>query len=402
MRVWIGIALATVILAVLAVLRSRLNKTLAKDRGSQPSQLPAERDPSTMPVSVPVVPKPSVPPAKTQGASVPPADRPAPPKMPRESDYDPELDESELTVFTLREEPVTAGVSTRGDSDDDDEITLGHVPDVAAVPIVLDSEAAEDEPTRISPFILVSASGQTDKGQIRKNNEDSLLVLDDYGIYAVADGMGGHAAGEVASAMAVRTIEKAFREQRFDGRCHPNVPMRGSELARAIQMANKDIYAKAQSDASLRGMGTTVIAARFALNKQRVYIGHVGDSRCYRLRDDQVQQITTDHSMAAIGVLAPALAHQLTRAVGVRPSVEIDVIIGRPKPADTYLFCSDGLSKMLDDEELGHILMTMHQPSEAVDELIKRANDNGGFDNVTVILVKVVAPKGMVHLKPIK
>jgi len=297
-------------------------------------------------------------------------------------------DDAELTLITLSPQmPSLAKIS--GDDERDDE---GLPTDAPAKPIVVDDDAAADEPTRASPFILVSASGQTDKGQKRKNNEDSYAVLDEHGLFVVADGMGGYAGGEIASALTVEIIEKAFKAQTFDGPPYENVPRRGSELARSIQMANRAVYEKAQSDPMLKGMGTTVVAARFSLNKQRLYLGHVGDSRCYRLREGKFEQITTDHTMAALGFTGPAFAHRLNRAVGTQPSVEIDLIIGRPRPGDTYLLCSDGLSKMVPDSELGEILIASNHPQKALDALIERANEKGGHDNITAILVSVKNP----------
>ncbi|MRG90802.1 SpoIIE family protein phosphatase [Polyangium spumosum] len=282
--------------------------------------------------------------------------------------------------------PSLAKIS--GDDDRDDE----EHPDAPAKAIVVDDDAAADEPTRASPFILVSAAGQTDKGQKRKNNEDSYVVVDEHGLFVVADGMGGYAGGEIASALTVEVIEKAFKTQTFEGPAYDNVPRRGSELARSIQMANKAVFEKAGADPMLKGMGTTVVAARFSLNKQRLYLGHVGDSRCYRLREGKLEQITTDHTMAALGFTGPAFAHRLNRAVGTQPSVEIDLIIGRPRPDDAYLLCSDGLSKMVPDEELRQILVETKHPQQAIDKLIARANEKGGHDNITAILVCVKSP----------
>jgi protein phosphatase len=316
-------------------------------------------------------------------ASAPPRQTP----LPRISEDEDEDAAADLTLITLR--PSMPSLAAVSDEDDVEEVPP---PSAPAVPIVVDDDAAADEPTRTSPFILVSAAGQTDRGQRRRNNEDSYVVVDEHGLFVVADGMGGYAGGEVASGLAVETIEKAFREQRFEGSPYENVPRRGSELARSIQMANKAVYERAQGDAALKGMGTTVVAARFLLNKQRLYVGHVGDSRCYRMRDGKLEQITTDHTMAQLGFTGPAFANRLNRAVGTSPSVEIDLIIGRPRPDDAYLLCSDGLSKMVPDEEVAEILREAKHPQEAIDKLIARANDKGGLDNITAILVQVRSP----------
>jgi len=313
--------------------------------------------------------------------------------LPKVAEPTEEEDDSELTLITLSPQmPSLAKIEGEGDEREDEGLPT----DAPAKPIVVDDDAADDEPTRASPFILVSAAGQTDKGQKRKNNEDSYLVLDEHGLFVVADGMGGYAGGEVASALTVEMIEKAFKKQKFEGPPYDNVPRRGSELARSIQMANKAVYDKAHADPMLKGMGTTVVAARFSLNKQRLYLGHVGDSRCYRLREDKLEQITTDHTMAALGFTGPAFAHRLNRAVGTAPSVEIDLIIGRPRPGDTYLLCSDGLSDMVEDEEIRLTLITLRSnPQLTVQQLVQAANDNGGRDNISAMLIRVAEPFGV-------
>lgn len=333
-------------------------------------------------------------------STAPSADKPSA-KKPRDLSGLPSLrtaeeaaeEENDITTITLspaadKDKPLPALSKFDSDDDDDDNVVVANI---AATPIVIDDNAADDEPTRTSPYFLVSAAGQTDRGKRRKFNEDSFLVLDEQGLYIVADGMGGYAGGEVASALTVELIEQAFTNQKFEGPTYNNVPRRGAEVARAIQTANKTIYEKAQTDPMLKGMGTTVVAARFMLNKQRLYLGHVGDSRCYRLRDGKLDQITTDHTMAALGFKGAAFAHRLHRAVGTTPGVEIDLIMGRPRPNDVYLLCSDGLSKMITDDELRKILVEMKDPQATVDTMIKLANDKGGHDNITAILVCVRA-----------
>lgn len=276
--------------------------------------------------------------------------------------------------------------------EDEEEEGSSHAP--AAVPIVYDEDAAVDEPTRVSALILVSAAAQTDQGRRRRRNEDSMLVLEDHHLFVVADGMGGHAGGDVASKMAVDIIGDAFQKNEFTGESYADVPRRGAELALAIQMANKAIYDHARANSAYQGMGTTVVSARFSPNKQRVYFGHVGDSRCYRLRGAQLTQVTTDHTMAAQGVTGPLASH-LNRAVGVQPGVKVDLIIARPRPDDVYLLCSDGLSKMVPDEEIQGILNEQRDLDRAVTRLVERANARGGRDNITVVLVQVQDPKSL-------
>jgi serine/threonine protein phosphatase PrpC len=254
--------------------------------------------------------------------------------------------------------------------------------------IIYDEDAAEDEPTQSRALILVTATAQTDKGIRRKRNEDSLLSNEDYGIFVIADGMGGYRGGEIASQLAVTTIERAFSTKSFDGPEHDSIPPRASELARAIQMANEAIFEKAAGDKLLEGMGTTLCAARFSPNKQRLYIGHVGDSRIYRMRNGELHQMTSDHTMKELGVSGEGSAH-LSRAVGIWPVVPIDIVLGKPQPGDIYVLCSDGLSKMVGDDDIQEVLLASTAPGAAVEALIKAANDRGGKDNVSVIVVRV-------------
>ncbi|MDB4943644.1 MAG: serine/threonine phosphatase PrpC, partial [Labilithrix sp.] len=258
--------------------------------------------------------------------------------------------------------------------------------------IVYDDDAEEEQPTAAQPLFLVSAAAQTDPGRRRKRNEDSLLVQENVGLYVVADGMGGYRGGELASQLAVKTMAEAFETGRFDGDPHDTVPRQASELARAIQMANAAILETATARPELEGMGTTICAARFSVSKQRVFIAHVGDSRCYRLRDGVFAQMTADHTMADHGVKGPGAAH-LSRAVGIWPIVPIDVVMGVPLANDVYLLCSDGLTKMLDDDVIATVLKSEDDPKAAVERLVLFANSRGGKDNITVVLVRVVPPE---------
>jgi protein phosphatase len=279
------------------------------------------------------------------------------------------------------------------EDDDDDQLTKLGVQGRRSIPpakIVYDEDAASDEPTRTQPLILISATAQTDTGLRRKRNEDSVLVREVDGLFVVADGMGGHRGGALASELCVKTIERAFATQTFHGTPHDAIPKRASQLARAIQMANEAILDRANQDRLLEGMGTTVCAAMFSLTKQRLYIGHVGDSRIYCLRDGVLRQMTNDHTMKEFGVDGDAAAH-LSRAVGIRGEVPVDIILGKPKAGDVYLLCSDGLTKMVDDDDIRQVLQE-NAPQEAVEKLIAAANARGGMDNVTTVVVKVEAP----------
>ena len=258
--------------------------------------------------------------------------------------------------------------------------------------IVFD-EGADQPPEESSspPRLVVHAFSQTDTGRRRKQNEDSLLVLERGSLFVVADGMGGHRGGQHASKLAVKTIGDAFESKTFDGDAHKDVPPEASELARAMQMANTAIFQEAKKRPELTGMGTTLCAARFTQDKQRLYLGHVGDSRCYRLRDGVMKQMTNDHTMADYGVAGPEGAH-LSRAIGVWPTVPIDMIMAAPKLGDIYLLCSDGLTKMVPDTTIATQLLHEEDPRAAVERLVFFANAAGGKDNITIILLRVVEP----------
>lgn len=262
-----------------------------------------------------------------------------------------------------------------------------HVEDMA----IEIGEPADEEPTGPLPLILVTAVGRTDPGRKRRHNEDSYLVRMEDALFVIADGMGGYAAGEVASQLAVDTIESAFAQKSFAGAPNPTRPRRGDELVRAIEMANAVILAQSRANEAQAGMGTTLVSARFSVNKQRVYIAHVGDSRCYRLRDGKIEQLTVDHTLASMGIVGKNAA-KLTRALGIADEVEVDLRSETAQPGDHYVLCSDGLSKMIPDEEISRIIYEAGDLDAACQTLIERANEAGGRDNVTVILIRVDMP----------
>jgi protein phosphatase len=218
-------------------------------------------------------------------------------------------------------------------------------------------------------------------------------------LFVVADGMGGYAGGDVASALAVGAIGYAFETNTFEGKteCEQDVPRRGRELACAVQMANQAILARAEADNKLEGMGTTVVAARFSPNKQRAYIVHVGDSRCYRVRGRSLKQLTTDHTFLGLGLRGPGSQH-LYQAVGIKRRFTIDILVDKPRPNDIYLLCTDGLSKMVHDNDIRDIIHNEADLEAAVYGLIEAANDRGGKDNITVILIKVLEKKPSVRM----
>lgn len=255
-----------------------------------------------------------------------------------------------------------------------------------------EEDAEAEEVTAASARILLYAAGDSDQGRVRQRNEDSMLVMPERSLFAVADGMGGHRGGEVASSIAIDALQDAFVRSAFEGRVQADgdVPRRARELAAAVHMTNECVRSMALADRELSDMGTTLVAARFSPNKQRLYIGHVGDSRCYRLRRGTLRQLTTDHTMAALGMKGPR-SGDLFQAIGTSPGVMIDLIVDKPQDDDLYLLCSDGLSKMVTDERLRDVLLENEDLETALYSLIEEANDSGGNDNVTVIIVKVLS-----------
>jgi len=259
------------------------------------------------------------------------------------------------------------------------------------VVVSYETDGAEEAGPSPELRIVVTAAGDTDRGQRRSDNDDSLLMLPEHCLFAVADGMGGYAGGAVASSLAVETVRLAFEQNTFSTQlCSPApIPGPGRELASAIVQAHEAVASAARADPEHSKMGTTLVAARFSPGEQRVYIGHVGDSRCYRLRHGRLRQLTRDQIMSTVGLMGPH-ADDLLQAVGVTVELSIDLIVDTPHPGDIYLLCSDGLNKMASDRQIQQILTEQRDLEAAVYGLIELANDAGGRDNVTVILVKVV------------
>ena len=250
----------------------------------------------------------------------------------------------------------------------------------------------DDGPTGPHALILVTAVGRTDPGRKRPSNEDAYAILEDHHLFVIADGIGRHAAGEVASRLCVEAIREAFAAGEFGPPRKPSLPHRAERLRGAISLANERIFLAADQVASQAGMGTTVVVAYFSPNNQRVYIAHVGDSRCYRLRGGMLTQLTKDHTLGAAGIQGKSAA-LLARAVGVESDVDVDVMIESPLPGDTYLLCSDGLSQMVSDEDIQATLLSANDLEEASKTLVDKANASGGRDNITTILVRVDAIK---------
>ena len=303
-------------------------------------------------------------------------------RLPR---FEEEGDDLDVTVIS------TSPVRAEGERDNIVELTEFEEVRRSRVDLIYEDEAEIDEPTAPAARILMAAQGDTNCGRHRASNEDSLLMLREHSVFVVADGMGGHHGGGVASELAVKTMDDVYSRRAFQGLVESTrpIPRRARDLALAIQSANQAVFSRASSVPELSEMGTTLVAARFSPRKQRVYIGHIGDSRCYRVRQGKIRQLTKDHTMASIGVRGPH-AQRLVRAIGIGSSVTIDLIVDKPRPDDIYMLCSDGLPKMVRDDEVLSVLLAQPDLDAAVTSLIGLANDRGGKDNITVILVRVV------------
>jgi len=224
----------------------------------------------------------------------------------------------------------------------------------------------------------------TDIGRVRRGNEDRYLVDPSLGLYAVADGMGGHRAGEVASETALDALHEAVGD--------------GGDIETAMTLANEAVFEKASDDDELRGMGTTLTAV--TLRDDKLEVGHVGDSRAYLRRDGSLQQLTDDHSLVAELVAAGEISEDeaevdprrsmITRALGIEPGVEVDVVPIAVQAGDRLVLCSDGLTGMIRDDALAEILEQESDPKDAAKRLVDRANEAGGIDNVTVVVVDIV------------
>jgi PPM family protein phosphatase len=246
--------------------------------------------------------------------------------------------------------------------------------------------------------------GASDTGRVREHNEDTIGTDGDIGLVVLADGMGGYKAGEVASGIAVRTAMTLIKDavEREDltlsdpetGLSRPGILLRD-----AIQRANKIIYQTAKTQANCEGMGTTVVAG--LLFDDKLTIAHVGDSRLYRCRDGKLEQVTQDHSLlqelVSRGFYTPeeaqraAAKNYVTRALGVEPTVDVEITEVPALKDDLYLLCSDGLSDMVEDDDIQLTINTFGANLETVaKQLVLLGNDNGGRDNISVVLVRVL------------
>jgi PPM family protein phosphatase len=250
---------------------------------------------------------------------------------------------------------------------------------------------------------MIEAVGLTDVGRRRKLNEDSILVDNESGLYSVCDGMGGHNAGEVASKMAIEALASFIQKSHVEKEItwpfglDVNLSYDGNRLKTAIKLANKRVYKAADNREEYTGMGTTIVAALVTANL--LSVGWAGDSRCYFIRDGVLTQLTRDDSWVsaawAEGILSASeiekhpLRNVITKAVGAKETIETDIVEHRFQPGDIALICSDGLHSMINDA-LITAAITPFPPSltEAASKLITAANEAGGKDNVSVVLLR--------------
>jgi serine/threonine protein phosphatase PrpC len=250
--------------------------------------------------------------------------------------------------------------------------------------------------------VQLAVGARSDVGMIRSGNEDNFFAEADErrGVFVVADGMGGHAAGEVASEMAVQIVARHLLT--ITSVLEPTAQ---EKLAQSLRDANRAIYERMMAEVDKQGMGTT--ASVLALSDNQFLIGQIGDSRVYLLRDGALTQLTKDHSYVQeqvdAGLLTPEQARYhpysnvITRCVGASDTVEADIYTGEMKPGDVFLIASDGLTGMVDDRRLQQMLLARAGPGRIVDALIAEANGRGGLDNITAIVVQVTAVDSPAH-----
>ncbi|HHH11635.1 MAG TPA: serine/threonine-protein phosphatase [Sorangium sp.] len=247
-------------------------------------------------------------------------------------------------------------------------------------------------------------AGKTDVGLLRDRNEDSFLVFPAYRFAAVADGMGGHLSGDVASSLAIGTLRQFYSNTVGPDRTWPfaydnELTEEENCVVVGVRLANQHVFSRARRSQQESGMGTTIVAVMFSYDGSKVIVGHVGDSRCYRIRDGQITQLTSDHSLVSeVTEIAPWLSpdeveqlpsNVITRALGMSADVVVDLLTTDTRAGDIYLLCSDGLNGMLSDVEILNAVNDCDDLDELCDQLVQRANDAGGNDNTTVVTVRV-------------
>jgi len=262
---------------------------------------------------------------------------------------------------------------------------------------------------RMSLSQALQSASLTDPGRVRDHNEDCIESRPDIGLFVLADGMGGYNAGEVASGMATSLISDGLQEtwdtRTLASKGRDDTKSLSEQLIKdQVARANSAIFTTSQNNPECAGMGTTLVVALFFDNFMTV--AHIGDSRLYRLRGESMEQVTRDHSLLQeqldSGLITPEEAklsqnkNLVTRALGIDPSVEPEVHVYEAQPDDTYLLCSDGLSDMVEDEEIRLTLITLKSnPNLTVQQLVQAANDNGGRDNISAMLIRVAEPFGV-------
>ena len=251
------------------------------------------------------------------------------------------------------------------------------------------------------------AAGLSDVGLLREHNEDSFCILSQHRLFVVADGMGGHRAGDIASRMATKEMGAFFDATSVDdginewpaaddARLTPDQ----NRLVSAVKLANKRIFQASIENRSVQGMGTTIVGALFARDDRKIHIVHVGDSRAYRIRDGALTQLTRDHSLLNDYLLVmPNLtevqkerlpSNVITRALGMQEGVAVDLYFESVESGDVYVLCSDGLNGMVSDDRILDIVESAEADVEAAARmLIAQANQNGGEDNITVVVVRI-------------
>jgi len=257
--------------------------------------------------------------------------------------------------------------------------------------------------------VLIRGAARTDRGKVRQKNEDAFGFFPDAAFYVVADGMGGHVGGTVASTLAVEAMWLSVQETQEEALTPITDPhgwraVGWRRLCIAMQQANSKVFETSQQEPTLRGMGTTIAALLFDYEDGLATICHVGDSRVYRLRAGNIEQLTEDHSLVQQLVREGKIAlqdvktfphrHVLTQAVGVSPSVQPAVRVEKPQQGDIFLISSDGVHGTIEEAEIRNIIAQQEADlQKACDVLVDLANDRGGWDNSTVILLQYDNPE---------
>ena len=249
----------------------------------------------------------------------------------------------------------------------------------------------------------IASGGVTDVGRVRSNNEDCFKIVEPLQLFVLSDGMGGEAHGEIASAMAVETVVKhcldfeANPAAKVVGAVEPNWSARTKRLSTAVHLANRNIFKSAEANDEQRGMGATLTAVW--IDDARLSVAHVGDSRAYLLRGGGLLQLTRDHSLVAEqvrrGILTAAEAEEsdmqsvLLRALGAQAEIEVDAEEHTLFPRDVLLLCSDGLTRVVTEPEIAGTLQAETDPIRSAEKLVALANERGGPDNITVVIVRL-------------